>query len=235
LLPASEKGSGSWISLMRLETYSLGNIGFCRISLWELEEALKYLSQSVFTAENMDEMENAKHLVRVKIGLAFLNSCLGYKQKALDLINENHLSVSSNEDTLPWDMGYCLLFLSLAYKNIGKLEDAFSVCSDAIVFSEEINYFQIQGLALNVQAEIYREREIFEAAITKHLKAIQILDNIGTKCDLAEAHYQCGLTYQEMGEIENSNLNIQEAIRLFTEMEAPKQVERVRRSMKNQN
>jgi hypothetical protein len=48
---------------------------------------------------------------------------------------------------------------------------------------------------------------------------------------LAEAYYQCGLTYQVIDEIEKSNKNFQEAIRLFTEMDAPKQVERVRRSM----
>ena len=229
LLPGLEEGSNAWISLMRLETYSLGNIGFCQISLWELDEAFKYLNQSALTAKNMGEVKSARHLVRVEIGLAFLNSCLGHKQKAIDLVNENLLKVSKND--LPWDVGYCLLFLSLACKNIGNLEDAFSICSDAIVFSEKINYLQIQGLALSIQAELCRACNNFEAAIKNHSKAIKILDDIGTKCDLAEAHYQCGLTYQEMDEIENSNLNFQKSIQLFSEIEAPKQVERVMRSM----
>jgi tetratricopeptide (TPR) repeat protein len=191
--------------------------------------AYKYLNQSVLTAENIGEVKNARHLVRAKIGLAFLNSCLGYKQKAIELVNENHLKIS--KDDLPWDVGSCFLFLSLAYRNIGKLEDAFSVCSDAIIFSEKINYFQIQGLALSIQAELFRAYENFEAAIQNHSKAIKILDGIGTNCDLAEAYYQCGLTYQEIDEIENSTLNFQRSIQLFSEMNAPKQVERVMRSM----
>nr|WP_269086322.1 hypothetical protein [Trichormus sp. NMC-1] len=53
---------------------------------------------------------------------------------------------------------------------------------------------------------------------------------MGAKCDLAEAYYQLGLTYQKMGETENSNSNFNEAIRLFNEMEAPKQIEKVEKA-----
>ena len=39
-----------------------------------------------------------------------------------------------------------------------------------------------------------------------------------------------GLTYQKMDETENSNTNFNEAIRLFNEMEAPKQIEKVEKA-----
>ncbi|MEP0876832.1 tetratricopeptide repeat protein [Funiculus sociatus GB2-M2] len=58
-----------------------------------------------------------------------------------------------------------------------------------------------------------------------------MLDKIGAKCDLAEAYYQLALTYQQMGDAEKSQTNFQEAIQLFEEMETPKQVEKVRRTM----
>ncbi|MCC3469331.1 MAG: tetratricopeptide repeat protein [Microcoleus sp. PH2017_06_SFM_O_A] len=50
------------------------------------------------------------------------------------------------------------------------------------------------------------------------------------KCDLAEAHYQLALTYQKMGDAEKSQTPFQEAIRLFNAMEAPNQVEKVRKA-----
>jgi subtilase family serine protease len=65
------------------------------------------------------------------------------------------------------------------------------------------------------------------------LEAVKILSSIGAKCDLAESYHQLGLTYQAVNEVNESNESFQEAIRLFTEMQAPKQVERVRRSMNN--
>jgi hypothetical protein len=39
-----------------------------------------------------------------------------------------------------------------------------------------------------------------------------------------------GLTYQKMDETENSHTNFNEAIRLFNEMEASKQVEKVEKA-----
>ncbi|WP_190397126.1 hypothetical protein [Anabaena sp. FACHB-1250] len=41
-----------------------------------------------------------------------------------------------------------------------------------------------------------------------------------------------GLTYQKMGEPENSHTNFNEAIQLFNEMEAPKQIEKVEKAKK---
>jgi len=79
-------------------------------------------------------------------------------------------------------------------------------------------------------AELYRIQYDFEKALSHHLESIEILDKIGAKCNLAEAYYQLGLTYQKMGATENSNTNFNEAIRLFNEMEAPKQVEKVEKA-----
>ena len=39
-----------------------------------------------------------------------------------------------------------------------------------------------------------------------------------------------GLTYQKIGETEKSHTNFNEAIRLFNEMEAPKQIEKVKKA-----
>jgi tetratricopeptide (TPR) repeat protein len=77
----------------------------------------------------------------------------------------------------------------------------------------------------------YRQLLDFKTAVLYHVRAVHILEEIDAKTDLAEAYYQSGLTAQVMGEHDKSSKFFREAIRLFTEMEAPKQVERVRRSM----
>lgn len=65
------------------------------------------------------------------------------------------------------------------------------------------------------------------------LNPIKLLDEIGAKLDLTKALYQLGLTYQAANETEKSRESFQEAIRLFAELEAPKQMESVRQSMQN--
>ncbi|MBD0343466.1 MAG: tetratricopeptide repeat protein, partial [Coleofasciculus sp. Co-bin14] len=82
-------------------------------------------------------------------------------------------------------------------------------------------------------AQLYREQGEFETALLNHAEAIKLLDKIGAKCDLAEAYYQLGLTYQKMGEAQKSHKNFDKAIQLFSAMEAPKQVEKVRQAMEN--
>ena len=99
----------------------------------------------------------------------------------------------------------------------------------AIEYTKKSKYIQVEAKALTSLAELYRIQDNFEEALSKHSESIEKLDKIGTKCDLAEAYFQRGLTYQKMDKIENSQINFDKAIRLFTEMEAPNQVEKVQR------
>lgn len=53
------------------------------------------------------------------------------------------------------------------------------------------------------------------------------MDKIGAKCNLAEAYFQLGLTNQKMAKPDESQMNFNQAIQLFTEIKAPKQVEKI--------
>ncbi|MEG3862308.1 tetratricopeptide repeat protein [Microcoleus sp. herbarium12] len=100
-----------------------------------------------------------------------------------------------------------------------------------MAFAEKTHYTQVKAKALSGMAELYREQSDFTTALSHHSESIALLDKIGAKCDLAEAHYQLALTHQKMGDAEKSQTAFQEAIRLFTEMEAPQQVEKVRKAI----
>ena len=127
--------------------------------------------------------------------------------------------------------GYRLIFLGQAYKNLGENEKSLEMYHNALSFAEENYYIQIKAKALYGIAELYRIKEEFTTALSHHLESIELLEKIGAKCELAEAYYQLALTYQQMGDRENSKPNFDNAIQLFTEMEATRQVERVIKSI----
>ncbi len=83
-----------------------------------------------------------------------------------------------------------------------------------------------------MQRSIEKKKE-FKIALSHHAEAIILLDKVGAKCDFADALFQRALTYQAMGDAEKSQADSGEAIRLFTEMNAPRQVERVQQGLRN--
>jgi len=206
-----------------IEASSLTNIGNCKIDLWELEEAVEYFEQAM--------QRDIKYIQPVSIfRLALVCSLLGYKEKATQLANQS-LAEISIFNLNSWARGYRFISLGLTFKNLENIDKAFDMYSQAISYAIESHYAQVKAVSLYGLAELYRRQKDFLAALFNHLESIQILDSTGARCELAEAHYQLGLTYQAMNKIEESKTSFQEATRLFTEMKAPKQVERVRRSM----
>jgi tetratricopeptide (TPR) repeat protein len=121
----------------------------------------------------------------------------------------------------------------MSYKNLGYFEKSFTLYQEAISYADDIHYTQVKAKALSGLAEIYREQQDFEVALSHHSEAIILLDKIGAKCDFADALFQRALTYQATGDIEKSQADSEEAIRLFTEMNAPRQVERVQQGLRN--
>ena len=145
-----------------------------------------------------------------------------------------------------WRKIYALLKLGLIYKNLGNIKKSLKIYNAAIKFSQaessygwiepaqELNYNShynpLVAKVLTGLAELYRIQDNFEEALFKHSQSIEIFHKIsGNRCDLAEAYFQLGLTYQKMGDFKNSQINFDEAIILFTVAAAPRQVEKVHR------
>ena len=206
---------------------SFVNLGCCYIDLWEIEPAKKRFEYCYLATKNT---ELHRHSVDACYFLAFCNSCLGLNQEAYNLAEKAYRELSITE-WQPWSHGCALVFLGLTYKNLGEIPKAFEMFQRAINFAEDSYYLQLKGKAFSGLAELYRIQGEYETALSHHSEAIEILDKISAQCDLAEAYYQRALTYQKMGDAEKSQTAFQEAIRLFTEMEAPKQVEKVRKAI----
>ena len=216
----------------RWKTWSLMNAGLCKIDLWELEEAVNIFQNIEVICDNHNDAEtglyeNEKDYLYC---LAFLKSCLGFQDIALSYAKQAEVVIDKLHYT-SWSQGYSLLFMGLTYKNLGEFDKSFEMFRQAIAFAEKTHYTQVKAKALSGMAELYREQSDFTTALSHHSESIALLDKIGAKCDLAEAYYQRALTYQKMGDTEKSQTSFQEAIRLFNEMEAPNQVEKVRKAI----
>jgi tetratricopeptide (TPR) repeat protein len=215
----------------RWKTWSLINTGLCKIDLWELEEAVNIFESIEFLCNHNESetglYENEKDYLYC---LAFVNSCFGFKDIALSYAQQGEVVIHKIDNSY-WSQGYSLLFMGLTYKNLGEFDKSFEMFRQAIAFAEKTHYTQVKAKALSGMAELYREQGEFATALSHHSESIELLDKIGAKCDLAEANYQLALTYQKMGNTEKSQTAFQEAIRLFNEMEAPNQVEKVRKAI----
>jgi tetratricopeptide (TPR) repeat protein len=110
---------------------------------------------------------------------------------------------------------------------LGDFEKANELSHKALTFAEAGHYTQTKAKTLIGFAEIQRQKNAFATALANHLAAIDLLDKIGAKFDLAEAYFQLGLTYQTMGNALDSQTSFDRAIQLFTEMQASKQVEKI--------
>jgi tetratricopeptide (TPR) repeat protein len=214
------------LEIKELEIISLSNIGLCQIELGELEKALLLFEKvnSLSGCTNLQEFQ-----ICAWFCLALIYSHLGFCQQAR-LFIKNVCSEFSFE-LGSRGAGYRLIFLGQAYKNLGENEKSLEMYHNALSFAEENYYIQIKAKALYGIAELYRIKEEFTTALSHHLESIELLEKIGAKCELAEAYYQLALTYQQMGDRENSKPNFDNAIQLFTEMEATRQVERVIKSI----
>jgi tetratricopeptide (TPR) repeat protein len=195
--------------------------------LWELEEAFEFFKNFIKQIK-----QNPRWKIYASFCLALLYSHLNQPEQAYSLA-EGVYSQLLSERVTSWGMGYGLIFLGLTYKNVNQIDKAFEVYNKAVDFAKRTEFVQVRAKSLNGLAELYWITKANEQALAFHLEALEILEKIGAKSDLAEVYYQLGLTYQAMGEIERSQEKLQVAIQLFSEMEAPKQVERVGQSMRS--
>jgi len=226
------------IGVRWLEIYSFEGIGFCKIELWDIESALEHFEKLTSLLKELNEQGSAFNHRRYEITaffcLAFLHSCLNSehsRKKALSLAINAYDFLMNTQVLSVWRKALGFLMLGMTYKNLGEVKSAQRNFYMSITLSENNHYPYIKSRALIGLAETHRLEQEFDLALLHHLEAAELLEKIGDKCGLAESYYQLALTHGAMDDVDKSIRNFREAVRLFTEMEAPKQVERVKRSM----
>lgn len=213
--------------LKMLQVDSLLSIGLYNINLWELEAAAQLFQKVINLAQNTAHHRWAE---KASVCLALVNSYLGLREESYTLADVAYHSILTEqliEQT--GRFAYFIQILGQTYVNLGDFDKANAMYHRALKFAESSHYTQIKAKTLNGLAEMQRQQKAFELALVNHSEAIELLDKIGAKCDLAETYFQLGLTYQRMKNYDDSKESSDRAIKLFTEMAAPKQVEKVLR------
>ncbi|MBD2437320.1 tetratricopeptide repeat protein [Nostoc sp. FACHB-110] len=212
--------------LRMLEVDSLLSIGLYKMDLWELEESAQLFQKVIYLAQNTAHHRWAE---KASVCLALVNSYLGLNEAAFSLANVAYKNIiAENLGAHTGRFAYFIQLLGQTYINLGEFIKAKEMFSKALHFAEVSHYLQVKAKTLNGLAEIYRQQAEFELAIVNHAEAIEILDNIGAKCDLAEAYFQLGLTYQEMLNTDESQMYFQTAMQIFIEMNSLKQVNKIK-------
>jgi tetratricopeptide (TPR) repeat protein len=205
--------------LRMLEVDSLLSIGLYQLDLWELEASSQLFQQVIDKAQNTDHHRWAE---KALVCLALVNSHLGFHEKARE-------AVELASQTISQEHAYFIQMLGQTYLNLGDYIQANQMFTTALNFAETSHYTQVKAKSLSGLAQIYHRQSQFETALTYHSSAIELLEQIGAKCDLAVAYFQQGLTYQQLqSPLSQQAFNL--AIDIFTQMQAPKQVERVSKS-----
>ncbi|WP_017651478.1 tetratricopeptide repeat protein [Fortiea contorta] len=204
------------------------NLGLCYIDLWEIEQA-KEIFELVNNLAQTDE-NYYQYVVYSQCCLAYINSSMGMMTDAIAIQQEAEKGFSHKKLT-SWGAGTSLLFSSHTYKNLGHIETALEICHQAIAHCENNQFTSLKARAVSCLASLYREQGNFDLALEKHSEAIKSMDKLSDKCSLAKAYYQLALTYQKMGKVIESQKSFHDSIQLFYEMQAPRQVEKVKAAM----
>jgi tetratricopeptide (TPR) repeat protein len=222
--------------LRRCEVASVFNIGLCNIDLWELGKAIDLFEEIV---ERSIPEHDADYYFYEPINsaffcLAFLYSELSFFDKANEFI-ERTKKITDTKAQTEWEIGNRLIFLGYAYKNMGLLDCAIDSFERILNFAKDSSYPQSKGKALIGLATTLRVRTNLSDAISLYYEAIDTLKPIGAKRDLAEAYFQLGLTYQAMREHDQVEIYKAKALKLFQQMEAPKQCDRVNQAFEQRS
>jgi tetratricopeptide (TPR) repeat protein len=203
---------------------SLLSIGLYHIDLWELNQASCYFERVMEIANNTvhDRWEQ-----KAIACLALVQSYLGNLDRARELLTTIEPLIIQQKWT--GSSAYFLQFIGQTYANLGQYDRASTIYQQIITFCQTGNYLQIQGRTLTGLAQLYRLAGNLQIAQTTHLQSIEILNNLGAKCDLAEAYYQAGLTWKQAGDLHQSQVYCDVlADRLFTEIVAPQQLAKIK-------
>jgi len=208
-----------------LEVDSLLSIGLYHIDLWELTTAAELFQQVI------DLAHNTKHhpwSEKASLGLALVHSFQSISTPDPTVSRLYRLIIELEDPAYNTGrFAYFMQMLGHIFCNQGQIEPASKIWQRAIAFSQSSHYTQIKAKSFIGLGKIESLGDNFIQANIYHQQAVELLDKIAAKCDLAEAYFQWGITLQDHEQMIQSEGCFQKAIAIYQKIPAPKQVTRV--------
>ncbi|MFM2429675.1 MAG: hypothetical protein RLZZ511_888 [Cyanobacteriota bacterium] len=217
-------GAPSLLKIKHLEASALLNLGLCYRDRWELTTALEHFKEVRQIAESEKAAERIpEYVIYANCNLAYIYACQNDRIQAAIHIQKVPNLAFQNELT-SWGKACTLVYLASTYLKIGDLDGGTDLYREALEFAQKQQFTHIIAQANHGLAQVNRSRKRYEEALEQHQIAIDILQQITAKCDLAKAHIQRGITYRELGNNEASQQDFTAAETLWKNIGAPKRL-----------
>ena len=226
LIPATQENRHDLYYWRMLEVDSLLSLGLYNIDLWELATAADLFKQVINLAHNTKHHSWSE---KAALCLALIDSHTAISNSPSSTVTHLYRLIINLEDKA-YNTGrfaYFMQILGQIFFNYLQIEPAKAMWQKAIAFSQSSHYTQIEAKSLVGMAKIERYTTNFQQANLYHQQAVEMLDKIGAKCDLAEAYFQWGLTLQANKLTTDANDHFEKAIALYQQIPAPMQIERI--------
>jgi len=128
-----------------------------------------------------------------------INLAIKVHKKIIDINPKNTESIKIKENLIKKIIDNIIL----KYRD-NKIEEALSLISEIILLEKENPYIY------NIRANIYADQDLKAEALINYKKAIKY------KSNYSEAYHNCGVIYEEMGNLEEASFNYKNAIKYST-------------------
>jgi len=219
---------------------ALLSLGLYHLDLWELADAARFFQAVMTEAEGTAHQSWAD---KAALCLALVAACSDelFPITVAELAAQEPHTLAETlaarayraiaDTSRPEYTGRFAFFIQLlaqTYTHLGAGDRATELYERAIAFAEESHYIQVKAKALVGWGHLLRRQSATAAAIQQIEQALPLLDDLGAQGDLAEAHYQLGLTYQAQGDTLLAADHFAIAVRLFETIQAPRQIAKVK-------
>lgn len=114
-----------------------------------------------------------------------------------------------------------------SFLNVGRLSEAMELCELLLNWAHETNAAHHTGLARRVQGQIFTAREQWDAARVAYDQAVTLLQQTGSRLELARALYRRGALHRARDETDAANADWARARELFEACGAKRELERL--------
>ena len=179
---------------------------------------LCWISRAMSGTKSIEISERSGDIFYRYYSLYLLGYCLyhiGERERGLTLM-EKGLALLRGKG-MKITFGWILALLAEIYLALGDTEKAFQSCQEAW----KVGGRDGEGYVLRIFGEIYAAQGKWAEAEQAFLKSIEVEAMKGGRPNVARGSFSLGCLYQRSGDSKKADQSLQEAARLFEELEMP--------------
>lgn len=188
------------------------NLGLVYLFKGEWEKAIEGYTKSIEISERSGDVFYRYYSLYL---LGYCSYHIGERERGLTLM-EKGLELLRGKG-MKITFGWILALLAEIYLALGDTEKAFQSCQEAW----KVGGRDGEGYVLRIFGEIYAAQGKWAEAEQAFLKSIEVEAMKGGRPNVARGSFSLGCLYQRSGDSKKADQYLQEAARLFEELEMP--------------